>query len=237
MPEDFFVGYLPVPPGLRRTLAIVACCLIAALGAIGFTIAATQNDPGAGKWNLDQVNPFEGVLSEQPYPMLHTQYGTLLLVSEGKRGAAKRVAGMHGKRATLHGHTLARGDLHLLELDDSTASIDSTVSSAPPTSLPNTAVTLAGEIIDPKCFSGAMKPGEGKTHKACAVLCIRGGIPAVFLNSDGSTLLLVGATGDALSGDSLDAILPYVGDSVEIHGRTGAVGRLSTLFIQSIARR
>jgi len=28
--------------------------------------------------------------------------------------------------------------------------------------------TLRGEVIDPKCYIGAMKPGGGKTHKACA---------------------------------------------------------------------
>ena len=38
-------------------------------------------------------------------------------------------------------------------------------------------VTLKGEIIDPKCYLGAMKPGGGKTHKACAMRCIAGGIP------------------------------------------------------------
>jgi hypothetical protein len=236
MPEEFFVGYLPTPPRLRRTLIVIASCLVAAVGAIGITIAATQNDPGSGKWNLDQLDTFEGVLIEHPYPMLHTEHGTLLLVSEGKRGAAQRVAGMNGKRITLHGHTLTRGNLHLLELDDTAITSESKAVSAPSPTLSTETITLTGEIIDPKCFSGAMKPGQGKTHKACAILCIRGGIPPVFLNSDGSTLLLVDGSGDALSGDALETILPYVGDLVEIHGRTGTAGQLRTLVIQSIER-
>ena len=51
-------------------------------------------------------------------------------------------------------------------------------------SAPLGGATLAGEIIDPKCYFGAMKPGEGKIHKACATLCLRGGIPPMFMTTD-----------------------------------------------------
>jgi len=34
---------------------------------------------------------------------------------------------------------------------------------------------VRGEVIDPKHYIGAMKPGGGKTHKACAELCLAGG--------------------------------------------------------------
>jgi hypothetical protein len=43
-------------------------------------------------------------------------------------------------------------------------------------------VTLVGEVIDPKCHLGAMKPGGGRTHKGCAVLCLRGGVPPMFVS-------------------------------------------------------
>lgn len=39
-----------------------------------------------------------------------------------------------------------------------------------------TPITRIGEIIDPKCFFGAMNPGNGKVHLSCAVRCIEGGI-------------------------------------------------------------
>ena len=35
---------------------------------------------------------------------------------------------------------------------------------------------IKGEIIDPKCYFGVMKPGEGKPHRDCAIRCILGGI-------------------------------------------------------------
>ncbi|MFC4232581.1 Rieske 2Fe-2S domain-containing protein [Parasediminibacterium paludis] len=37
-------------------------------------------------------------------------------------------------------------------------------------------VALTGEIIDPKCYFGAMNPGFGKPHRSCAIRCIEGGI-------------------------------------------------------------
>ena len=44
--------------------------------------------------------------------------------------------------------------------------------------------TLKGEIVDPKCFFGAMKPGHGLTHKQCAMRCISGGIAPVLVAQD-----------------------------------------------------
>lgn len=45
-----------------------------------------------------------------------------------------------------------------------------------------TPVTLDGELVDSKCYLGTMKPGDGKTHKSCAILCLRGGIPPLFVS-------------------------------------------------------
>jgi len=76
---------------------------------------------------------------------------------------------------------------HVLEL---TNGADSYLALCPPR--PNRSVVqrtlgnkkLRGEIIDPKCFFGVMKPGSGKTHKSCAARCLSGGIPAVFKSTN-----------------------------------------------------
>ena len=39
---------------------------------------------------------------------------------------------------------------------------------------------IATEILDSKCYLGAMKPGSGEGHRACAILCVRGGIPPMI---------------------------------------------------------
>jgi hypothetical protein len=81
--------------------------------------------------------------------------------------------------------------------------------------------TLAGEIVDSKCYLGAMKPGDGKGHKACAVLCISGGIPPMLVSASGSEsertvsyYLLVGASGQPMNA----RVLPFVAEAVEVSG-------------------
>jgi hypothetical protein len=80
-------------------------------------------------------------------------------------------------------------------------------------------ITLRGEIIDPKCYLGAMKPGGGKTHKACAMRCVSGGIPPMLVTRDGdggeTFYLLVLPDGCAAN----EAAYPFLGDRVELQGR------------------
>ena len=101
--------------------------------------------------------------------------------------------------------------------------------------------TLDGQIIDPKCYFGAMKPGEGKVHKACATLCIAGGIPPMFMTTDDAGervyYLLVNAGGDGIIGDELQALLPYVADPVAITGDVERWGELMLLRVGMIERR
>ena len=64
-------------------------------------------------------------------------------------------------------------------------------------------VTVRGEIVDSKCFLGVMVPGSGKTHKDCASLCLRGGIPpALYVQDrrgDSFVLLLTGTSGESMA--------------------------------------
>jgi hypothetical protein len=87
--------------------------------------------------------------------------------------------------------------------------------------------TFRGEIVDSKCYLGVMKPGEGKTHRSCASLCLRGGIPpALRVEGDARTepglLLLVDADGHPLG----PRVLPWVAQPVEITGQVTRYGDL-----------
>jgi len=79
-------------------------------------------------------------------------------------------------------------------------------------------VRLRGEIVDSKCYLGVMNPGNGKVHRDCAVRCISGGAPPVFVARDASgetqVLLLVGSDGRALNRE----VLSFVAEPVEISG-------------------
>lgn len=48
-------------------------------------------------------------------------------------------------------------------------------------------VTLLGEIVDSKCYLGAMKPRCGRTHRGCAILCLKGGVPPQFVSPNRGT--------------------------------------------------
>ena len=78
--------------------------------------------------------------------------------------------------------------------------------------------TLLGEIVDTKCYLGAMKPGRGKPHRACASLCIRGGIPAALLvrtkSGERRLVHLLDLQDQPLGREALD----WVGDPVEVTG-------------------
>ena len=79
--------------------------------------------------------------------------------------------------------------------------------------------TLVGEIVDTKCYLGAMKPGRGKPHRDCASLCIRGGIPAALLvrteNDERVLVNLVDSAGRPLGRE----LLEWVGQPVAVSGR------------------
>lgn len=78
--------------------------------------------------------------------------------------------------------------------------------------------TFVGEIVDTKCYLGAMKPGRGKPHRDCASLCIRGGVPAALLvrtqSGERSLVHLLNPQGQPLGHE----VLEWVGEPVEVWG-------------------
>ncbi|MES1218019.1 MAG: hypothetical protein ABUT20_21105, partial [Bacteroidota bacterium] len=72
------------------------------------------------------------------------------------------------------------------------------------------------EIVDPKCFFGVMKPGQGKPHKDCAIRCILGGIPPVLKVADEkgnqNYYLVVGPSGERIN----EAVKDFVAEPVTI---------------------
>jgi hypothetical protein len=222
--DDFFVGYLPTPGPLRNLLRGAAASLVALAALAAGVIASRQRDPGNGVWEADS-HVFSGVLINRPYPMLQRPDGTtLLLVGEGKVGIDAKEGGI---RAT--GTIIRRGNLTLLEVQKLERA--QVVTSSPPAFQQGAALTFHGEIIDPKCFAGAMKPGTGKTHKACAALCLRGGIPPAFVTDAGEVFVLTNGSGHALAGQDLDPILAHAGEVVTLTATPARVGDVRMLAI------
>jgi hypothetical protein len=223
--KPFFVGYLPVPPGLRGFLWAVMTGFIVAAAGLGFAIGATQDDPGTGSFRFDYGRQtVTGVIEMTPTAVLHVTEGneripaghTLMLSGQGKNGAAPRARPLDGQLATASGILLERGDLDMLQLRggrDGLSAADGTAPSLPAWQ-PLGRWRLTGEICDGKCLAGAMRPGRGLSHKACANLCIAGGIPPVFVSTqavEGEEFLMIAGVGDdTLPPELYDWVALYV---------------------------
>ena len=220
----FYVGYLDIPKALKGPARLIALVLLLIAGLAAAWIASGARDAGQGYWGYGIEQTLTGRIALAPYPMLHVAGEapqTVLLVVEGKLGAEAFVAPFDGQMAEVTGYDIHRGPWRMLELrtaDDvkPVAGAGLTVAEGLPQPLGR--VTLKGEIIDSKCFLGVMKPGEGPVHRACATLCILGGIPPMFALKDAegnrAAYLLTDTAGNRVN----DAVPPYVADPVEISG-------------------
>lgn len=238
--DAFFVGYLPVPKGLTGFLAAVAMVVLAAAAFLGFSVAATQDDPGDGRFRFDLGRQaITGVLVPGAYPVLRVTEGTeqvpaghtLMLSGGGKTGVGPRAEGLGGKLVVAEGVLLERGDLDMLQLRGGPDGLRAAEGEAPalPPAEPLGRWRLTGELCDGKCLAGAMRPSRGITHKACANLCIVGGIPPVFVAFgpiDGSTHLLVTA---ADGGAIPKSLLDRTAEIVEVEGKIERIGDLLVL--------
>lgn len=241
MPEGesppMYVGYLPAPRREKRFLRI-AVPLVLWIGAVvSGLVAWRMQDPGDGAWDIGNEQTWEGVLRAEPYPLLEVAGSDtmeiVLLVEMGKVGP-ERAQAFDGQRVSVTGFELERDGRRIFELVPEDRAI-SPIAGQPVPGVPAPAalgsVTLRGEIMDSKCFLGAMKPGEGQGHRACAILCIRGGIPPMLVTRDASGnasyYLLVGEDGSGLAPEALERI----GEPVEITGELMRRGDLMMLAI------
>ncbi|MBX3390874.1 MAG: hypothetical protein KF691_15605 [Phycisphaeraceae bacterium] len=240
--QPFYVGYLPVPAPLRTFFKVIAPLLVAGVIAVGLVAARTQRDPGPARWNDGVAQQFRGFIVRTPYPALLVQSessggppSVFLLVEMGKHGAARELP-PDGSAVNISGWKLDRDGRQMIELEPGSdalkpESATKSINLARPTRLGT--VTITGEIVDSKCYLGAMKPGEGKTHKACATLCIRGGVPPVLVTRDAQTrfehVLLCSDTGDPLGPE----FWPFVADPVSVTGELEILAGIKRLRVPS----
>lgn len=242
--DEFYVGYLPMPTQHRQLITKIVIAMTMWCVAIAFILAMTMRDPGSATWNTNTIKEWSGVLWETPYPhlvfdspQLNQGRQSILVVAMGKHGAHQQLKDYFGHRVTLSGYELIRDGRHLIELDAGEDAIklisDATT---PPTRLlhaipltPSTDIdsetkiseSRTGEIVDGKCYLGAMKPGDGMGHRACATLCIQGGLPPMFVaqtdSGDQIYYLLIVDGSTTLS----QSVLGKIARPVEIVGTPG----------------
>ncbi|MFM1855685.1 MAG: hypothetical protein RLZ83_994 [Pseudomonadota bacterium] len=237
--EPFFIGWADTPPAERRRFLRAAVGLMAASAGLGLGLATLQQAPGSGGWDPDDVRDWRGVVTATPYPMLRTfDLGggprTALMSCLGKCGVAARFDALDGRPVVIRGSLIQRGMHAMIAVDEGSdwIRLDDTVPVNPQLTFPALEAlgtfSAKGEILDSKCWFGAMRPASGKVHKACASLCIRGGIPPAFLPrmQTPSEGLMIMTSGGRPYGPEL---LELVADPVKVVGQLYKLGDLLVL--------
>ncbi len=229
--DEFFIGYAPpMPPGLARFVRKIVIGLAGAV-AVWAVLLATGHVPlEGGTFEFGRPRQFAGTIVEWPYPALRPDGDALmtedllLLVAPGKHGAGAMARGLDGRRVTLTGTRVRRGSQIMIEVDPASLQVAAGPGASPASAVigadafDERSVQVRGEIVDSKCFLGVMVPGAGKTHKDCASLCLRGGIPpALYVQDrDGASalMLLTGPGGEPLGAQTLR----LAGEAVDVSG-------------------
>ncbi len=254
--DEFYIGYAPpMPPRHSRFVTRTMVALIGGAALWAGVAAVGHVRLEGGTFEFGHSESFSGHIVERPYPALRLDAApegsaAVLLVASGKHGADALVRGLDGRHVTLKGTRIHRDAATMIEIDGRsiTARADANPAEAgfhDQTSNPVTAGSrdpganpaeagshdsdYVGEVVDSKCFLGVMVPGQGKTHKDCASLCLRGGIPPALLvrNPDGASSLLL-ITGPA--GEPLGArVFELAGERVAMRGEVELVNGWLTL--------
>jgi len=252
--KDFFIGWQDdgMAPNTKLFLKKRIILLLATITVLAVVLVYAQRNFVPYLYDFGNDIEVTGTLYTEPFPFLlsdekislgNTSTDNILLVGYGKLGAMTTIKDMqkmhgkmHGRHVTLKG-TPGYGDGKIiLSLNDGKASLKSIDKGTANMSIretnSQTQINLSGEILDPKCYFGLMKPGEGKIHKSCAIRCISGGIPPIFrdergIHSDNKYFLLLDKNGKQINKD----ILPFVGEKVKLNGAVSTFDKWDILHI------
>ncbi len=225
--DSFYIGYAPHAPVplARHTRQAVLAILLLAGCSVG-ALALAQPQFAAATFEYGHLRTISGRLYAHPYPMLMTDSSggprQYLLAGQGKHGAR---APVDGRLVSVLGTLIRRGNSAMLEVSSVSVAAGAT-NEPPPAQTDLGTFTLTGEIVDSKCWSGVMAPGEGKTHLACAVRCLSGGLPPLLVikNEEGHQRQLI--LTDAAGGPMPRTLLRSVGRPVTVSGRLLKEGEL-----------
>jgi len=231
----FYIGWMPKAPAtFAKHVKRVLLILFPVALIVAYLLATSQKKFSTANFEFGKLTEVKGVYYNNPIPMLkvvdkNNLSITIPLVGYGKHGAETAIMelekekgiSLNGKEVTLKG-TLIHGDgKTLLQVDKNDNPIVN-IGAESTIQLQQKDLgtqTIRGEIIDPKCYFGVMKPGEGKVHRDCAIRCILGGIPPVLhvQNEKGESnyYLIVGPNGEKIN----ETVQDLVAEPVSIEAR------------------
>ena len=225
--DEFYVHYGALSPSYRRFLARFIPLLL--FGAIAFAVVLPYVHDQYNAGGIRGTVELEGLLVADPVPHLivpragdtsnKIPFSRYVLSGTGKTSVKPEIAEQVGNWVHLNGIMVSRNQLSVIAARSAeTIEPPANISITPDRGNSLGTYDLQGEILDGKCYPGVMKPGQSKTHRACAIRCISGGVPAVFRvqnsRDDVMYFLLADAEGKAVK----DGIIDLVADPVRIQG-------------------
>ncbi len=237
MKDEFYIGWQDkAPKSFSKHTKLFVIVVLVLLPLIALGIVFSQNKFTNYVFEYGNLRTIEGDLYTNPVPYLLVDEGYfpdsitnsrgILLIGFGKHGAEQTIeqiekehGSVEGKKVQLSG-TLIYGDgralFELTEGKKSLVKIKGEGVDIQGFASAESTLKLKGQILDPKCYFGVMKHGEGKVHRSCAIRCISGGIPPVLRvrNEFGRTdyFILRGREGEAINKQILD----FVADPIEV---------------------
>lgn len=253
--EDFYVGYLPhASVATHRFLMCMVIVLIILVIVTALLLAKNQKKFSNGVFEKNNITTLTGIYSDDPVPNIQLLKGrdekgtavfvSIPLIGYGKHGAAGIVSTweekyhmrLDRKKITVRGRLIYNDGKTWMEVNDAENKMMTPTSGndrviAHGSTLNLGAATLHGEIVDPKCYFGVMKPGEGKPHRDCAARCISGGMPPtlVIKNEKGESnyVLLLGSKGEPINRQ----VLSYVAEPVAVSGNLVQVNDWTVMYL------
>src|SRR6188508_1402826 len=233
--QDFYIGWMSkAPKSFAKHVKKVLLILLPVALIVAYLLSTSQKKFSTASFEFGKLTEVKGIYYNNPVPILkvfdkNNLSMSFLLVGYGKHGAETAImelekekgVSLNGKEVTLKG-TLIYGDgKTLLQVDKNDNPIVN-IGAESNLQLQQKDLgtqTIRGEIVDPKCYFGVMKPGEGKAHRDCAIRCILGGIPPVLhvQNEKGESnyYLIVGPNGEKIN----EAVQDIVAEPVSIEAR------------------
>lgn len=244
--DEFYVSYIHGSLGYKtkRTLKRFERSAIMVIIVAAVVFSFSQKPFKNATFELLSDTKITGTYHENPYPMLRVQvakntFKNILLLGFGKSSAnpfleqiKKEAKDLNGKTLSIEGNLIYYNGKTLIQItDEEKVTLIPNSTEIPPKKISISNMTLEGEIIDPKCYFGVMKPGKGKIHRSCAVRCISGGVPPVLATTDNNNIseyyLLTDLKGHPINND----ILPYIGKPSKIKG---TVEKMEDWYIMKI---
>jgi hypothetical protein len=258
-PNEFYVGYQPQAPALiswfiTRVVTAIGVIIV----GVSMILVFYQRDFSTATFEYGETTSIEGYIVTSPIPHLKLLLGkdlrgnelqqNLLLVGLGKEGVDSLLhqtenrlgTRLDGKHCSVKGYLIYGDGKALLQINNQAdiTLLDGNISRESTILLKSLGKsTISGEVIDPKCFFGVMKPSEGKVHRSCAIRCIAGGIPPVFKSDMSDYYLLTGENFEPVN----QKILGIVGDRVGLNGELvefddWKIFKVNTSELETIAR-